>query len=206
MPQIFLLFPLGYVLGSIPTAYLFLRLTHGVDIRSVGSRNVGAVNSYEVSRSALVGFAVLLIDVSKGLVAVHLAMVMGGDSLLVGGLAAVGAVAGHNFSVWIGWKGGRGLATAGGALLGLAPLLIFPWMALWGAGYLVFRDVNMGNAAASLVFAVGICALPFSFLAACVGQNDATLVLRVVVLLMMLLIMAKLVEPVRLYLREMAHE
>ena len=64
---------IGYLIGSIPTAYLLVKKNNGIDIRENGSSNVGALNSYEVSNSKLIGISVLLIDFSKGLLAVFIA-------------------------------------------------------------------------------------------------------------------------------------
>ena len=110
---------IGYLLGSIPFAYIAGRLKKGVDVRQVGGGNVGALNVMrEVGVAA--GFAVLAADVAKGLVAVFVARWLGLPLIwvLVVGFAAV---AGHNWPVFLRFRGGKGGATIMGVLLALIP-------------------------------------------------------------------------------------
>ena len=110
---------IGYLLGSIPFAYIAGRLIKGVDIRRVGGGNVGALNTMrEIGVAA--GWAVLVADIAKGLVAVLIAQWLG---LSVIWVFAVGfaAVAGHNWPVFLKFRGGKGVATAMGVLLTLVP-------------------------------------------------------------------------------------
>ena len=75
-------FLIGYLLGSIPTAFIFVKTFKGIDIRKAGSGNVGALNAYEVSGSALIGISVLLIDILKGIFSVKVSQVLlGGDEI-----------------------------------------------------------------------------------------------------------------------------
>ena len=111
---------IGYLLGSIPFAYIAGRLIKGVDIRQVGGRNVGTLNVMrEVGTVA--GLAVLLADMGKGALAVLIAQWLGVSmiSIFVAGLAAV---AGHSCPVFLGFRGGRGAATVIGVLLVLTPV------------------------------------------------------------------------------------
>jgi glycerol-3-phosphate acyltransferase PlsY len=115
---------IGYLLGSIPFAYIAGRLIKGVDIRKVGGGNMGALNTIrEIGLAA--GFTVLFLDMAKGTLAVFVAQWLGLSLpayypwVFVVGLAAV---AGHNWPVWLKFKGGQGLATTLGVLLALAPI------------------------------------------------------------------------------------
>ena len=92
---------IGYILGSIPTAYLLVKFMHGTDLRNEGSKNVGMLNSYKVSKSKYVAVAVLLIDVVKGLLSVYLVKLFFGEVFIYPMIALISAVAGHCFSVWI---------------------------------------------------------------------------------------------------------
>jgi glycerol-3-phosphate acyltransferase PlsY len=134
---------LGVAIGSIPFAYLLVRWRTGRDVRAEGSGNVGALNSMRVARSRALGVAVLLLDAAKGAVAT-----LGAGALLGGPEAAlaagVGAVAGHAYNPWLSLRrgrlsGGKGFATAAGALLCVAPWLVAAWLAVVALVYAALR-------------------------------------------------------------------
>jgi glycerol-3-phosphate acyltransferase PlsY len=115
---------LGYLLGSIPTAYIIGHISKGTDIRQIGDENVGAANAYrQLSRKA--GALIFIIDAGKGALAVHVAQIanMPQSTVLITGLAAV---IGHNWPVFLHFRGGRGVSTTLGILLVLVtqPMLI----------------------------------------------------------------------------------
>ncbi len=111
---------IGYLLGSIPFAYLIARLVKGADIRKVGGGNVGALNTIR-EIGTLPGFGVLFADIAKGALAVLIAQWLG---LHLYWVFATGfmAVAGHNWPVWLKFRGGQGLATTMGVLLVFSPI------------------------------------------------------------------------------------
>jgi len=112
-------FALGYLLGSIPFGFVLTRLAGTQDIRAIGSGSIGATNVLRTGRKG-VAAATLLLDVLKGTVAVVLAdWLSGRDVALVAGL---GAFLGHLFPVWLAFKGGKGIATYIGILIGIAIL------------------------------------------------------------------------------------
>src|SRR5471032_748050 len=112
-------FAVGYLLGSIPFGLILTRLAGAGDIRGVGSGNIGATNVLRTGRKGLAA-ATLLGDALKGTAAVLVAGRLGGeDAALAAGL---GAFLGHLFPVWLGFKGGKGVATFIGVLLALSPL------------------------------------------------------------------------------------
>jgi len=118
--SIILAIVIGYLLGSIPSAYIAGRLVKGVDIRQLGGGNVGAVNVMR-EIGTVVGFAVLFADMAKGLVAVVIAQWLGLPLLWVF-IVGLAVVSGHSWPVWLGFKGGHGLATTLGVLLALVPI------------------------------------------------------------------------------------
>ena len=122
MPWLIVL--LGYFLGSIPTAYIAGRLLKGVDIRRVGDENVGAANAFH-QLGAKVGIAVFFVDAGKGALAILIAQTANIPQAAVL-FTGVAAVAGHNWPVFIGFRGGRGESTTIGVLLALItqPMLI----------------------------------------------------------------------------------
>src|SRR5215468_6514688 len=108
-PEAFLpvAFIIGYLLGSIPFGLILTRLAGTQDLRTVGSGNIGATNVLRTGRKGLAA-ATLILDALKGAVAVLIAWRWGPDMAL---MAGYGAVAGHLFPVWLGFKGGKGVAT-----------------------------------------------------------------------------------------------
>lgn len=144
-----------YLIGAVPTAFIVFKLFTGKDVRDEGSGNVGAMNVYESSGKKIAGVIALFADASKGVAAVLFARLCFGDYFLMTAIAAVLAVAGHNYSVFLKFKGGRGLATAAGALLFINYLPIVIWVALWcGAFYFIKRNVHTSNVFACIASVV----------------------------------------------------
>lgn len=112
---------LGYLMGSIPSAYILMRLAKGVDIRATGTGNVGALNVYQ-QRGAAAGVAVLATDISKGVLAVLLPSLIGLPDWASYG-SAFSVVVGHNWPVYLKFRGGKGAATILGVGLAFAPYL-----------------------------------------------------------------------------------
>lgn len=145
MLKYFTAFLLGYLFGSIPTAFILVKLFKRIDIRRAGSGNVGALNAYEVTGSALIGIVVLVVDVLKGFFAVKICQDLFGNDSIVVLISGASSVLGHNFSVWISFYGGRGLATSVGVFMAVNPSLIFIWCILWLIAYAKIQNVHAGN-------------------------------------------------------------
>ncbi len=176
---IYFLIPLiAYLLGSIPFGYILVRLFRGEDVRQVGSGNIGATN---VARKAPgLGLLTLLLDAGKGYVAVAIAIaVASGLSERPGGLvgtpeqveivrhathssiqelyllaavAAVFAILGHVFPVWLKVKGGQGVATGVGAFAALAPKAVLLVLVIFVAVVIAFRYISLGSIIATAAF------------------------------------------------------
>ena len=152
----------AYMLGSIPTGFLAGK-AQGIDIRSVGSGNIGATNVFR-SLGKTAGTLVLLADAAKGFLAClllpKLALLLAGSGAEDSGslsqhLAMVGglmAILGHNYTCWLRFKGGKGIATTAGVFLALAPLAIAMLVVLWAVVFAVTRYVSV----ASIASAVGL--------------------------------------------------
>jgi acyl phosphate:glycerol-3-phosphate acyltransferase len=152
---IFLLILCSYLLGAIPFALLTARI-NGIDIRKVGSGNVGATN---VFRAVGKGWGVLTfgLDVLKGFLPTFLFPILfpvADPTLPVGLLYGCAAVAGHNWPVYLGFKGGKGVATSVGMLLGAAPASVGVGLIFWILTFVISRYVSL----ASMVAAVAIAA------------------------------------------------
>jgi glycerol-3-phosphate acyltransferase PlsY len=145
---------LGYLLGSIPFGLLVARLAGLGDIRQIGSGNIGATNVLRTgSRSAAA--VTLLLDLAKGFVAVVIAAGWGEDAML---LAAGGAIIGHMFPIWLGFRGGKGVATALGVVMALAWPVALAAALVWLATTLLFRFSSL---AALVAAVVGAALAPF---------------------------------------------
>jgi glycerol-3-phosphate acyltransferase PlsY len=148
----------SYLVGAIPTSYLVGRLFKGIDLREHGSRNLGATNLYRVLgwRYAV---PVGLFDAAKGAIPVLLFAPQVSASELFALLCGVTAVLGHVFSVFVRFRGGKGVATAAGVMLAQAPaalgIALLVWLALVGlTGY-----VSLGSIAAAAVFPLAVLLL-----------------------------------------------
>jgi glycerol-3-phosphate acyltransferase PlsY len=158
----------AYLLGSLPSAYIVVRLARGTDIRRAASGNVGALNAFRATGSGWIGAAVLVLDVGKGVLAVLLAGA--GAALATQSLVAALAVAGHNWSPWLRGRGGKGLATAAGSLTMITPLAIPLWAVMWALGYVMSGYIALGTILATALvpvlvgllagWAYGLAALP----------------------------------------------
>ena len=151
---------IGYILGSIPTAYLLLKRSKGIDIRESGSGNVGALNSYEVSKSKVIGVLVLLIDFAKGALSVYITKLLIADIFIFPALAGIFAIFSHCFNPWLGLKGGRGLATAAGVSAVIFPYLLFAWISTWVIIFVIKRNIHLGNIGATILSLLLILSTP----------------------------------------------
>jgi acyl phosphate:glycerol-3-phosphate acyltransferase len=188
---------LAFLLGSLPTAWLLIRRHSGKDLRSEGSGNIGMMNAFEVSRSKLVGAAVLGIDLLKGFAASWLGGMTASDPFLGGSVAMIMVVIGHNYSPWIGWKGGRGLAAAAGAALAVNPLLLALWVLYWLLVFAKVRNIHIGNVAASVFTPATMLVAPGLFMRTSLLTPPSPMTLFGVCALLFALILIKHIEPMR---------
>jgi len=146
MNRILLLSATSYLLGAISFSYLTARLVKGIDIRTVGSRNAGGHNvMLEVGRGW--GSLVVVLDVGKGALGAWLGLTLGG-SVAAGVLGGLAAVLGHNYPFYLGFRGGKGVAAALGALLVLMPRETLLGVAVLGVLYLVItHSISSGSGA-----------------------------------------------------------
>jgi glycerol-3-phosphate acyltransferase PlsY len=150
---------IGYLLGSIPLGYLLVQRLRGVDLKTQGSGNIGAANAYRTAglRHAI---GVLALDIAKGAAPVLLARpLVAGDATPAA--AGVAAILGHVFPVWLGFRGGKGVATACGVFSVLAPLAtaisgVFFVLTVWLTRYISLGSLVASAALAPVAFALGV--------------------------------------------------
>ncbi|HYV29234.1 MAG TPA: glycerol-3-phosphate 1-O-acyltransferase PlsY [Candidatus Eisenbacteria bacterium] len=146
----------AYLLGSIPTGYLVAR-AKGVDIRSLGSGNIGATNVFRVLGKPA-GIAVLVFDGLKGFAAcawmsdliIQFFKVPPDETVYLRLAAALAVILGHNYTCWLHFKGGKGIATSAGVLAGVVPWSLVIGLAIWIIMCAVTRYVSVGSLAASV--------------------------------------------------------
>jgi glycerol-3-phosphate acyltransferase PlsY len=146
---------IGYVLGSIPFAFLLTR-SRGVDLRTSGSRNVGAANVLRTAGVA-VAVTVLLLDVAKGAAAVLIARAMSAD-VIIATAAGIAAIGGHIYPPWLGFRGGKGVAAAAGVFSVLAPIATAVAVAVFVATVFVTRFISAGSIAGAIALPVAAAA------------------------------------------------
>lgn len=171
----------AYLLGAVPSGLLVVRLLTGTDIRRYGSGNIGATNARRAAGN-LGGLMTLAGDVAKGAVPAALALSHAGLSGSMGGAlpaaAVLAAFLGHLYPVYLRFRGGKGVATAGGGLAVLAPASVLAALVVFLAVVAVDRRVSLGSMAAAAT-------LPLSAVIA--GAPGATVVLATVIALLILL-------------------
>jgi glycerol-3-phosphate acyltransferase PlsY len=159
---------LAYLIGSFPTSFLLARAMKGVDIRQVGSKNAGATN---VLRTAgkLPALITLLVDILKGVLAVTLVAKffysLGIDIVFefYQGLIGLTVVCGHIWSVFLRFKGGKGVATTLGVALGVTPWALVPTIAIWIIVFWLSSYVSLASIIALMLFPLIVCLRDYNF-------------------------------------------
>ncbi|MGB7583585.1 MAG: glycerol-3-phosphate 1-O-acyltransferase PlsY [Terriglobales bacterium] len=140
---------ISYLLGTIPFGYLLVRVFRGQDVRQTGSGNIGATN---VSRtSPALGVLTLVLDGSKGLAAVTITSMLFPNRPILLGVAAVLAIVGHMFPLWLKFRGGKGVATGLGSFALLVPKTVLITVGVFVAVFLIVRYVSLAS-----ILAVGL--------------------------------------------------
>ena len=161
--KIFFGLGLSYLFGSIPTAYIAGKFYKGIDIREHGSRNVGATNVFRVL-GKVPGIIVLIVDILKGVLAVVLvSSLLGLESNIFYILFGVAAVCGHNWTVFLNFKGGKGVATSLGVLIGLT-IKVMSIRAVLALSVFIWAAVFVGFGYVSLASIVSVIFLPILML------------------------------------------
>jgi acyl phosphate:glycerol-3-phosphate acyltransferase len=153
--------PLAYLLGSIPFGYLLVRFFLHKDIRATGSGNIGATNVVRSGAKGL-GIATLLLDLGKAYVAVKIAQHLAPGNYDLAVVAAVAAILGHVFPIWLGFRGGKGVASALGVFLALTPISAACTFAVFLVIVLITRYVSLASIVGSATFPLfGLHFVPF---------------------------------------------
>lgn len=161
---LFLGFVAAYIIGSVPTAYIFGRVLKGIDIREYGSGNVGATNVFRVI-GKVPGIIALIIDIMKGFISVtylasgfmYLAPVTRPELYRI--LVGLSVIAGHNWTIFLRFKGGKGVAASAGVVIGLIPKIFWLGFLVWLITFFITGFVSLGSIIA--VISIPIFTLAF---------------------------------------------
>ncbi len=145
----------AYLLGAIPFGFLLVRLKSGKDVRKEGSGNIGATNVLRTTGRAL-GVLTLLLDIAKGYAAVWLAAWLTNDSAVWTSLAAVIVMMGHAYPIFLGYKGGKAVASCVGAFLYLTPLPMLAVALVFVVTVAVTKYISAGSILAAATFPFGV--------------------------------------------------
>ena len=143
----------AYLIGSVPFGYLFARLFKRIDIREFGSHNIGATNVLRVV-GPFPGLLTLAFDIGKGAVVVLLAKRCFPSFAMLPIIVGICAVCGHNFSIFLKGRGGKGVATGFGVLVGLAPIVSFLTFLVWLFILLISRYISLASLVGALAFPI----------------------------------------------------
>lgn len=157
----------AFLLGALPFGLWVGRLARGVDVRRHGSGNLGATNVYR-TLGARLGLAVFALDAGKGVAAVLLARALAGAAFPGGSSAAglcgaIAVVLGHSFTPFAGWRGGKGAATAAGAMLAATPAASSVALAGFIAAVVISRRISVGSLVAAFLLPLGLWLAPFAW-------------------------------------------
>jgi len=146
-----------YLLGSIPFGYIVGKVFKKVDIREFGSGNIGATNVLRILGPSLASFSVIG-DIGKGILSIYLVRFFNIDNLLIFTIAGLAVICGHDWSLFLGFKGGKGIATTLGVVLALNPIIAILAVIVWGIVIILTRYASLSS-----IFAV-ISILVFTIL------------------------------------------
>ncbi len=161
----------GYLLGSIPTAYIIVKLKKGTDIRQIGSGNIGATNTIRAAGRGT-GVLVFILDMAKGAIPTLIGLAISRDLAIVAGLAAF---LGHLFPIWLNFKGGKGVSTAFGVALAMYPLYALFCITLWLIVMLATGYVSLGSCC-------GTALMPI--IAICTAQPASCIIIFIIITLL----------------------
>jgi len=161
-----LIFFIAYIIGSFPSAYLVVKLFTGKNVMNHGTGNIGTMNTHRTTNNKFLTLLVLMLDIGKGLLSCFVALyslVIISEGLLFNFMdplsylitfAGLGVILGHNYSLFMKFKGGKGLATGAGFFLMIAPSSILVWIAIFFVIVLIFRYMVLGQMVASVLLPV----------------------------------------------------
>ena len=149
--KIVLVIIICYILGSIPFGYIVGKLFKKMDIREYGSGNIGATNAFRILGPSLASLVVIG-DIGKGILSIYLVQYLNIDNLLILTIAGLAVICGHDWSLFLGFKGGKGIATTFGVIFVFNPIISFLGLIVWGVVVIATRYVSLASIFAIISF------------------------------------------------------
>lgn len=193
-----------YLIGSIPFAYLIVKRRFDINILNEGTGNSGAMNSFDVTKSKKTGLIVFLLDFLKGFIPSILLLYVFRLPMKYSFIPLVLLVIGHNFSVWLKFKGGRGLSTSAGIYFSVNFIFVIIWLILYFGSKIVKKNVHLANSIATLFLPLFPIVLQDNLLKFNYNYNPTIEYKEFFILfscLISLMILIKHIEPLVLYFK-----
>lgn len=189
---------ISYLVGSAPFAYLLVKFFYDKDITSEGSKNSGAMNGYEVTNNKIIGFLIFILDFAKAFLLLYGLSHFTDDSLSIR-LSASFVVLGHNYSIFLGLKGGRGLSPAAGAISFLNPFGVIIWIIMYYTSKIVInKDVHIAIATGLIGANIMLWASPIELLQIFENYNlNEINDFRLLYIVITFFIISKLIHPIK---------
>jgi glycerol-3-phosphate acyltransferase PlsY len=194
---------ISYLLGATPWALIITKITTGKDIRREGSGNIGAMNSYEVTGKKWIGIVVTILDAAKGSAAAYMAIQLQPEFLSLAS-AVFFVILGHNFNIFLKFRGGRGLATALGASLIINPVIALAWAWIWFLSYFIIRkNIHVDNSVATILLPPFLSFIPENIFLSLQSLSRLTKDNEIIIMtLICVLILIRHINPMARFIRE----
>jgi len=150
----------SYLFGAIPFSYFIVKIFTGKDLRIEGSGNLGTLNSYEVSRKKWIGVFVLILDLFKGLLAIYAIDRFSNSNSFAIFLSGIFIVIGHNWNIFLKFRGGRGLAPSAGISIALNFIPVIIWLLIWLGSKPLVKNIHKINCMSSIISIIILWLLP----------------------------------------------
>jgi len=151
--KIVLIITICYLLGSLPFGYIVGKLFKKIDIREFGSGNIGATNAFRILGPSLASLVVMG-DIGKGILSIYLLKYLNIDSSLILTIAGLAVICGHDWSLFLGFKGGKGIATTFGVVFALNPIISILAVMVWGVVLIISRYASLSSSAIIIILGI----------------------------------------------------
>jgi len=188
---------LGYGVGSFPTAFLLLKKAKNIDITTVGTGNVGAMNSFDVTNSKFIGIAVLILDLFKGMLPILILKMFSMNDFSFLSVTLIACIFAHCYNPWLKLKGGRGLASAAGGATLIFPFALVVWVILWVIFYFMKKDFTIANVVATAMTLIVIVTSVPTAIKYAFPKPDSEAILVLFSIGLLLIIISKHTEPLQ---------